>query len=58
MRCLLQAAEEDNAAEVGALLGRPDKAQFVNAGGEVRCSRQHIITNTPARQLIIIHQFK
>ena len=55
---LRKAADEDKAAEVGVLLERPDKAVFINAGDEVRCSRWHIIiTNTTARPVIIL-QFK
>ena len=34
---LRKAAAEDTAVVVGALLGREDKAQFINAKDEVRC---------------------
>ena len=58
MRCLQgqlqKAAKECNTAEVCALLERPDKAVFINAGDTVRCSRQHNNTNTPARPAIIL----
>ena len=41
---LREAAKEGAAAEVGALLGRPDKAQFIDAGDPVRyhCRRKNL----------------
>ena len=44
-RQLVAVAREGKVAEVGALLGRPDKAQFIAAKNEVRCRRGLINTS-------------
>ena len=44
---LRKAAEEDKAAEVGALLGREDKAQLIDAADEVRCRCRHSMRIMP-----------